>query len=173
MTVGILDGSGNPVAGVQTLNDLTKGAGAADANTLRMTMDTNQIGNLGPQDAAHSVSTTPANTSDVTKSRVNSAASTNATVLKASAGLTRKIQLFNNAAYTVYFKFYDKATTPTVGTDVPSCTIPIPAGTGFFDGGSTPSPFTAGISYAITKLQADTDTTAVAAGDVTGKIEWV
>lgn len=108
-----------------------------------------------------------------TSSRVNSAASTNATSLKPSAGQGYNIDVFNVAAYTVFLKLYNKVSAPTVGTDVPIWTIPVPASGGyskFFALGKT---FSTGIAYAITKLQADSDTTAVAAGDLTGSIDWI
>jgi len=114
-----------------------------------------------------------ASANGMTKSRVNSAASTNATSLKASAGAIYSIQLFNNAAYTVFLKLYNKASAPTVGTDTPTWTIPIPAGGGFSHYFQHGRPDATGIAYAITKLQADSDTTAVVAGDLTGEILWI
>lgn len=108
-----------------------------------------------------------------TSSRVVAAATTNATSLKTSAGNLVDIDLFNVAAYTVFVKFYNKASAPTVGTDTPVWTLPLPTGSGY--GRSFPfgKLFSTGIAYAITKLQADSDTTVVAAGDVTGSIDWI
>lgn len=108
-----------------------------------------------------------------TSSRVNAAASTNATSLKASAGNVFQIDLFNVAAYDVFFKFYNKASAPTVGTDTPTWTIPIKAGTGFSVRFPFGKSFATGIAYATTKLQADSDTTVLVAGDVTGSIDWI
>jgi hypothetical protein len=108
-----------------------------------------------------------------TLSRVNAGATTNATNLKASAGQIYSLSVYNVAAYTVFLKIYNKASSPTVGTDTPVWTIPIPAGGGFSKVWPMGVPFGTGISYAITKLQADSDTTAVAAGDVTGQIMWI
>lgn len=108
-----------------------------------------------------------------TASRVNAAATTNATSLKASAGQIYSIDVFNPAAYSVFLKLYNKASAPTVGTDTPVWTIPVPAGGGFskeFPRGKT---FATGIAYAITKLQADSDTTVVVALDLTGTIDWI
>lgn len=112
-------------------------------------------------------------TNGTTKTRIVSAASTNATNVKASAGKVMSLRLFNTAAYDVFFKFYDKASAPTVGTDTPSWTIPIKAGTGYSNNFVLGDDFAIGIAYAITKLQADSDTTVVAANDVTGKIHWI
>lgn len=108
-----------------------------------------------------------------TSSRVNSAASTNATSLKAAAGNVVNIDVFNVAAYDVFLKLYNKAAAPTVGTDTPAWTIPIKAGTGFSREFVQGKSFATGLAYAITKLQADSDATAVAAGDLTGAIDWI
>ena len=112
-------------------------------------------------------------TNGTTASRVVSAATTNATNLKASAGKMMSVRVFNVAAYDVFLKFYNKASAPTVGTDTPVWTIPLKTGTGFSEHFHLGFDFSTGISYAITKLQADSDTTAVAASDVTGTIGWI
>lgn len=106
-----------------------------------------------------------------TATRVNSAATTNATILKAAAGNLLEIDVFNTAAYPVYLKFYDKATAPVVGTDAPIWTIPIPTSEGYSRSFPRGKGFATGIAFAITKLQADSDATAVAAGDLTGSID--
>lgn len=108
-----------------------------------------------------------------TSSRINAAASTNATSLKASAGQVYSVDVFNVAAYDVFLKFYNKASAPTVGTDTPVWTIPIKAGAGYSNVFMLGKAFSTGIAYAITKLQADSDTTAVAALDVTGTMDWI
>lgn len=215
-----------------------------------------------------------------TSSRIVAAASTNATSLKASAGNIYEIDVFNPAAYTVFLKFYNKVSAPTlaiatpvnagfstlttggtlaIGTywyrvsalnangetlastetsqttsttatstvtvnwgavtgatgykvygrmtgaelliatlglvttytdtgsvtpagalpaanttaDTPIWTIPIAAGTGFSKSFAFGKSMATGIAYAITKLQADSDTTVVVAGDLTGSIDWI
>jgi hypothetical protein len=107
-----------------------------------------------------------------TASRINSLNTTNATNLKASAGNFYEIDVFNNAAYPVYLKIYNKASSPTVGTDTPIWTIPIAAGTGYSKSFAYGFSMATGLSYAITKGQADSDTTAVLAGDLTGMVVW-
>src|SRR6516162_4224228 len=67
----------------------------------------------------------------LTSSRVAAAATTNATSLKASAGEMARIDVFNTATYAVFLKFYNKASSPTVGTDTPVWTIPVSAGGGY------------------------------------------
>lgn len=148
-------------------------AGTGGSATMRVAIDTSQIGSPGPQSSANSTSVTPANSSDVTPSRVNTGSGTNATNLKGAAGVVRSIDLFNTSANTVYFKFYNKATAPTVGTDTPIWTIPLPAGGGYSKQYFIGTPFSTGISYAITTGQADANTTGVNSGDVTGQINWV
>lgn len=111
--------------------------------------------------------------SGMTSSRVNAAASTNATSLKASVGNIGEIDIYNPAAYAVFLKFYNKASAPTVGTDTPVWTIPVAAGGGYSKSFPRGKSFSTGIAYAITKLQADTDTTVVVAGDLTGSIDWI
>lgn len=101
--------------------------------------------------------------------RLISAASTNATSLKASAGTLHQLYAVNLNAAVRYLKFYNKASAPTVGTDTPVATFPIPAsatGAGFqinFDPGFD---FSTGIAYATTTGVADSDTAAVAANEI-------
>ena len=114
-----------------------------------------------------------ATNTNLIQTRVVAAATTNATSLKASAGNIAAIDLFNVAAYMVFLKLYNKASAPTVGTDTPVWTIPIPASGGFSIDFSQGEYFSTGIAFAITKLQADSDTTVLVAGDVTGRIKWV
>lgn len=98
---------------------------------------------------------------------VSAAATTNATVAKASAGDLLKVVGLKATAANCFLKIYNKATAPTVGTDTPILTLPLFASQAFnFDLGGLY--FSAGISYAITALAADADTTAIAAGDVLG-----
>jgi hypothetical protein len=103
------------------------------------------------------------------KHRLLALASTNATVV--AAGKQRLVGgiVSNTSAAIKYLKFYDKATAPTVGTDTPVMTIALPATS------NTPVNsfatdigvyFTLGFTYALTGAQADTDTTALTAGDV-------
>lgn len=101
-----------------------------------------------------------------TTSFTNSAASTNATVTKGSAGTVWSIIASNINAAVRYLKVYNKATAPTVGSDTPVLVIPIPAGgTVQFDGGSNGIRFATGIGWALTTGAADSDSTGVAASE--------
>lgn len=96
-------------------------------------------------------------------------ASTNAAVVKSSAGNLYTIIAIGFTSTVRYLKLYDKATTPTVGTDVPVMTIPVPANiqaAGVVIPVSVGIDFSNGISMAITSGSADNDTGVVVAGDV-------
>ena len=103
--------------------------------------------------------------------RIKSAAGTNATSVKAAAGQIYGVAIFNRTNQDKYLKLYDKASAPTVGTDVPAFTICLP-GRGGYDAPASPigEPFENGIAYAITANVEDTDTTAVGVDDVHGRI---
>jgi hypothetical protein len=94
----------------------------------------------------------------------SAAAGTNATVVKASASTLRKVLGSSTRASACYLKLYDKATIPVVGTDVPFLTIPIP-GNSTFDL-NFEQDFLAGMGMAITVAPADSDATAIAAGEI-------
>jgi hypothetical protein len=102
-----------------------------------------------------------------TASNINSAATTNATSVKNAAGTVYQVTASNVGAATAFLKLYNKASAPTVGTDVPVLTIPIPAsGIQNIEFGTTGHRFTTGIALAITNLAPDSDTTAVAVNQV-------
>lgn len=126
---------------------------------------------LATQPVSGTVTATVANATQLpvtpTQSFTNSAATTNATSTKASAGTVWSILVSNTNAAKRYLKLYNKASAPTVGTDIPVLTIPIPAdGIEQIDGGSNGIRFGTGIAWALTTGAADTDTGAVAAGEI-------
>lgn len=102
-----------------------------------------------------------------------SAATTNATSVKASAGTIANIELTNTSASMKFFKLYNKASAPTVGTDTPILTLGIPA-----NGSRSFVPpvewrLATGIAYAITGAVPVSDTTAVALNDVAVSIGYL
>jgi hypothetical protein len=104
--------------------------------------------------------------------RVQSAATTNGTSVKISAGQVYSIAVGNNGASAAYLKLYNKLSVPVVGTDTPVATYLVPAGGNFVTSFRAGKPFTVGIAYAITGAAADNDTTGVAANQVIGSIEY-
>lgn len=171
----------------QSPNALDFGSGTAGSKTQRFIMDSSQLSALATTAQAMAAGfQLTANPTDQpvpnkvqaqgngsTSSRVVAAASTNATSLKASAGNITEIDLFNVAAYDIFVKFYNKASAPTVGSDTPTWTVPIKAGTGYSKSFKYGKSFATGVAFAMTKLQADSDTTVLVASDVTGTIDWV
>lgn len=102
-----------------------------------------------------------------------SAATNNATNLKTSAATLYDILVCNNTAVIKYVKFYNKASTPTCGTDVPLMRVMIPASTctSAFNSDEGLNFFT-GLGYCIVTGAADTDNTAVGANEVLLNIGW-
>lgn len=110
--------------------------------------------------------TAPTNPGGYAVTRVLAAASTNAGFSKASPGFVYGWYVANSAAYTVFLKLYNKASAPTVGSDTPLMTIPIPAGAAANVEFANGIAFATGIAYATTKLVADADTTVLIANDL-------
>lgn len=113
------------------------------------------------QSGTWNVTATPAT---LTAFTLSSAATTNATVAKASAGNLFEVTVSNPTATAAYLKVYNKATAPTVGTDVPIFILPVQGNSlasVSWDGGKR---FAAGISYALTGAITVADTTASVAG---------
>jgi len=77
--------------------------------------------------------------------------------------------IYNNAATTLYVKFYDKATAPTVGTDTPKLTLAIPAGAAA--NRTSNITFALGFGVGATTGVADADTGAPAANDIVGSFD--
>jgi hypothetical protein len=93
-----------------------------------------------------------------------STASTNITQIKTSLGQVYGVDLSNNAATWAYFKLFNKASAPVLGTDTPVAVYGVPpGGTKFVDFAAVGLYFSAGIFYAITQNPALTDATALAA----------
>ena len=120
--------------------------------------------------AAVTASGTP--TAPATPLIINSAATTNGQlVLTGTSGL-HAFYATNTGATAAYVKLYNKATAPTVGTDIPAMILVVPAAVAGVPGvctlpiGHNGFRFALGLGLAITGGAADADTTAVAAGQV-------
>lgn len=102
--------------------------------------------------------------------RITAANNTNSTLVKAGEGRLVGAYLHNKSAAASYVKIYNKATAPTVGTDVPAFIIGIPAASSVhlsFPGGIS---FILGLGYGIVTGVGDADATAPAAADVNGAL---
>ena len=92
-------------------------------------------------------------------------ASTNSAVVKPTAGMLYEITISNPTATAAYVKLYNKATAPTVGTDVPVFTQAVAAGaTVALTFGQVGKRFATGIGIACTAAAAATDTVVSVAG---------
>lgn len=109
----------------------------------------------------------PATTSGCTLGKTLSAASTNSTSIKGSAGTLCSLTVVNTTATIYYLKFYDKATAPTCNSDTVIGSIPIQVTSvsdGMVDVGPYGWAFTLGIGFCLTGALADNDNTNAATG---------
>lgn len=110
----------------------------------------------------------------LTRHAAISAASTNATLVKASAGVLGHLSAFNTNAAARWLKLYNAASAPTAGSGTPAMRIMVPGGGGVvLPIGPAGIRFTTGIGYTIVTGAADTDATAVAANEVAVNIGYV
>lgn len=107
---------------------------------------------------------------------LNSAATTNGALILTGTSNVSSFYATNEGATAAYIKLYNKATAPTVGTDVPEMTIPVPAAVSGAPGVATIPigfhgfRFALGLGIAITRNAVHTDTTAIGAGEVKVKL---
>lgn len=149
-------------AGTNAIGKLAANSGVdiGDVDVTSISAGTNTIGDVGVVGRT---------TGGLTLSNTISAASTNATSVKASAGQVFSIFASNVNAAARYLKLYNKASAPTVGTDTPVATFLIPgntAGAGFSKDITLGLAFSTGIAFAITTGVANADTGAVAASEL-------
>lgn len=117
-----------------------------------------------PVTGSGSFAIVPAATSVLVYS-LTTAASTNAASVKATAGSLMELTVSNPTATPAFVKLYDKATAPTVGTDVPKVTIPVAAGAIVaLNLGLLGKRFSVGIALAVTAAAAATDVAVAVAG---------
>lgn len=105
---------------------------------------------------------------------VNSLATTNALLVKGSAGTLYNVIVSNTSGSSRFLKLYNKATAPTVGTDIPIITITIPSNSTIqANMGVLGHRLTTGIGLGITGLAIDSDTTAIGAGEVKVLLSYI
>lgn len=102
-----------------------------------------------------------------------SAATTNATSVKASSGTIGTITLTNASAAMKFFKLYNKASAPVVGTDTPVSIIGVPPTRTIVIPFEQGMRLTTGIAYALTGLMPVADTTALALNDMSVHINYI
>jgi hypothetical protein len=150
VTIGAVE-----IAASQTLSTVTT-VGAVTAITNALPTGTNAIGNVG---------IIPRTTGGLIPYHLVSAGSTNATVVKASAGQLFGWFIYNSNAAARKLVFHNTASTPTAGSSV-YFSIVIPPNSGanvFSDIGIA---FSAGIAITTVTGLADSDAVAVAANDL-------
>lgn len=174
--IGLVDGT------VGSTTKVASGNGVA-ANALRVTLASDSTGTVVVTDGGTTVSVddgggsitvdgtvtvniAPATSGGLTIGRVISAASTNGTSVKGSAGQLYGYSFTNTNASFRYLKLYNKASSPSVGSDTPVITIGMPgAMTGHVEY-SNGIAFGTGIALALTTGLTDADTGAVAANEI-------
>jgi hypothetical protein len=107
---------------------------------------------------------------------LNSAATTNGALILTGTSNVSSLYATNEGASVAYVKLYNKASAPTVGTDIPEMILPVPAAVGGVPGVANPNigfhglRFALGLGIAITRNAVHTDTTAIGAGEVKVKL---
>lgn len=136
----------------------------ANIGTGALSAGTNAIGDVGLQVRANA-------TGAASKTHLVSAATTNPTIVKASAGRLLGWRIYNTNAAVRYVKLHNQTTAPTAGTGVAE-TIPVPPN-GIAQGNIPQgSGFTTGIGMTTVTGGADADATAVGAGDLIIDLYW-
>jgi len=107
-----------------------------------------------------------------TPSHTISAASTNATSLKASAGHVYGFIVSNTNAAARFFKIYNKASAPTVGTDTPVVTVHLPPNSTVIRVYPKGLALGTGIAWALTTGIANSDTGSVGT-DISVDIDYL
>lgn len=143
-----------------------------DASPLQLDSSGKLLVNCTGCSAGSTVGLVPQTSGGVTLSHVVAAASTNATSLKASAGQVYDVCVNSNASYPVYFKLYNKASSPTVGTDVPVRIVQAQAGVPSCIKTEEGYAFATGIAWSLSKGITDADATAVLISDATVEISY-
>ena len=123
-----------------------------------------------------SIINTLGNPAAPTNQFINSVAGTNIANLSTTTNGVSSIYATNTGSTPAYIKLYNKATLPVLATDIPEMIIVVPAAVSGVPGvytlpiGFSGLRFNSGLGIAITGGSADTDTTAVTAGQVKVKM---
>lgn len=112
----------------------------------------------------------------VTK-HINSAATNNAQTIdtpntKGRSAAVSSVTAFNAGAAPAYVKLYNQRNVPVVGTDVPTMVFAVPVSGTYAVFFHEPVRFASGLQLAIVTGAADTDNTAVTAGQVKASLVY-
>jgi hypothetical protein len=154
----IVNGSHFPTQtffGTQPVNGTV---GASKSGTWALDAGTNLMGDVGVQYRANA-------TGASSRSHLVSGASTNSTVIKASAGRVVGWQVSNTNASWRYVKLHNQTTAPTAGAGVVQ-TIAVPPNTTVNYSQAGGIAFTTGIAMTTVQGALDNDTVAVGATDL-------
>jgi hypothetical protein len=172
-----------PVSGVATNLTEINGVAISNANALPTTIQNWQAEtptNLNQVNGVALSNANPVPMNDVaatsggaTTYHLISAASTNATVVKASAGQLYGLSISNTNSSPRYFKLYNLASAPVVGTSPVAKTIQVPGNATVICAFPRGLSFSTGIAFAATANMADSDTTAIGAGDLSMDVDYV
>lgn len=125
-------------------------------------------------DMNNSVVATISGTTAPTVHTLNSAATINATSVKATAGRVYTVTLSNQNASARFFKLYQKASAPVPTSDIPVLVVPVAANSHvILDFGVFGLQVQTGIAYCVTGAIGDADSTVITAGDFKVNIQYV
>lgn len=158
---GVTPLMGNGVTGTGSPRVTLVSDGTAISTTGYMSVKLDQT----TPGTTNGVSLVPTTTGGLTTFHLVSAASTNATNLKASAGQLYGYYVFNANASARKIAFHNTSGTPTAGASV-FFSLVIPAGSGANVEFSQGIAFSSGIGITMVTGTADSDATGVAAGDL-------
>lgn len=154
-------------------SELTVGANTVERQRINLSDPVTaaaiaSVDNADPASTEYGLTIRPLLTGCTSK-HVIAAATNNAAVVKASAGRVIGWTAFNNAAYPVYVKLYNKATAPAPATDNALLlqVVGVQAGVGVSFLSEPGVAYATGIGLAIVKGITDTDNTSTAASDCT------
>ncbi len=179
-TVGTVNiGAGQTLGTVTNLEQLggqtvAMGGGVVTAGTQRVTVATDTPVVLGAGTALiGNVKVLPTISAPVIPLKVISAVGVNATLVQAGVTNINFILIVSTAATPRFVKFYDKATAPIVGTDIPTHTFPLAVGASPIAAPPKGFNFTNGFGYAILLGVEDNSTTPfTVAGEVVMMMEY-
>ena len=132
---------------------------------------TKKIGNVGLEAGTNAIGSLSAGTAHIGDVKVLPTIS--ATSVQAGASNVNFILIVSKAATPRFVKFYDKATAPVVGTDVPKYTFPLAVGASPIQAPPQGFSFTNGFAYAIDLSVEDSGSTPfTVAGEVVMMLEY-